>query len=305
MNQALRLLHLIPFFSDKNFTVSPGIYHNDTYPACLLVHWGTESYKVRFPGILNQNSVQSEKDALKLLAKYNVSGIPQVITDGIVGDIPYIIEYYINGNSLDKIHNTLSHEDWEYIAHKIAFFLQELAIIQSEQSYVFKKPEIKYENYGEIIKESTYKHLYNHVSSGIMSRSMADCIQKIMEDISLVFDTKASFLHFDIKPQNIVFDSKSKEVSFIDYEHSRIGDFTHELFRADMAAIRNPYFAKCWELAKQEFLSEHFNPFKEVNYPHKLFYYELFHDISEMTYSVLINDQGQISNHLNNIMNKL
>ena len=32
-----------------------------------------------------------------------------------------------------------------------------------------------------------------------------------------------------------------------------MGDYTHELFRADMAAMRNPYFSECWQLAKQEF----------------------------------------------------
>ena len=112
-------------------------------------------------------------------------------------------------------------------------------------------------------------------------------------------------IHRDIKPQNIVFDPQSKRVSFIDYEHSRMGDYTHELFRADMAAMRNPYFSECWQLAKQEFLAERLNCFQGKEYSRKLFYYELFYDISEMTYSILIGDQEQVSVHFKGIENKL
>ena len=112
-------------------------------------------------------------------------------------------------------------------------------------------------------------------------------------------------IHRDIKPQNIVFDPQSKRVAFIDYEHSRMGDYTHELFRADMAAMRNPYFSECWQLAKQEFLAEQLNCFYGKEYSRKLFYYELFYDISEMTYSILIGDQEQVSVHFKGIENKL
>ena len=116
---------------------------------------------------------------------------------------------------------------------------------------------------------------------------------------------KNNIIHRDIKPQNIVFDAQSKQVSFIDYEHSRMGDYTHELFRIDMAVMRNPYFNDCWHLAKQEFLSRQSSYLMKEEFSHKLFYYELLYDISEMTYSVLIGNRKQISVHLNKIEDKL
>lgn len=305
MSEMQRLVHQISFFSGKNCSVHSDIYHNDAFPACLLVHDGTQTYKVRFPGVLNENSVQSEKRALKLLAEYGVAGIPQIAAEGTVDRVPYLVEYYIEGSSLDKIHYTLSCEDWKHIAHRLALFLQELAVIQSARPSVFKCPGKKYGSYGEVIKESILRHLDRHTLSGIISAAAAGRIREALEDIGSAFHTSATFLHFDIKPQNIIFDSQTKQVAFIDYEHSRMGDYTHELFRADMAAVRNPYFRECWQLAKQEFLSGQSNHFLEEEYSRKLFYYELFYDISEMTYSSLIGDQSQVSVHLNGIADKL
>ncbi len=305
MSEIRYLVHQIPFFSGKNCSVRQDIYHNDDYPACLLVQDGTQTYKVRFPGVLNENSVQSEKEALKLLDEYGVAGISQIAAEGTVDGIPYLVEYYIEGSSLDKIHYTLSCEDWEHIAHRIALFLQELAEIQSARPYVFKSPGKSYGSYGEVIKESILRHLNQNTLSGAISHTAAGRIREAVENIGQAFHTSATFLHFDIKPQNIVFDSQTKRVAFIDFEHSRMGDYTHELFRADMAAMRNPYFCECWQLAKQEFLSGRFNHFSEEEYSRKLFYYELFYDISEMTYSAFIGDQGQISAHLNGIEDKL
>jgi len=269
-----------------------------------MVQEGTQTYKVRFPGVLNENSVQNEKEALKLLAEYGVAGIPQIATEGIVNGIPYLVEYYIKGSSLDKIHYTLSCEDWKHIAHSLAHFLQELAAIQSARPSVFKSSGKNYGNYGEVIKESILRHLNRHTLSGIISPTMAGCIRDVLEDINSAFHANATFLHFDIKPQNIIFEPQTKQVAFIDYEHSRMGDYTHELFRADMAAVKNPYFCECWQLAKQEFLLGQ-NHFPEEEYSRKLFYYELFYDISEMTYSILIGDQDQVSAHLNGIEAKL
>lgn len=299
------LVRQIPFFSEKNYSIHSDIYRNDAYPACLMVQCGIHMYKVRFPGVLNKDSVQSEKAALKVLAEHNVVGIPHIVAEGIVDGVPYLIENYIKGNSLDKIYKTLSCEDWEHIAHRLALFLQEMITIQSAQPSVFKAPGNNYVNYGEVIRESVMRHLKRHTSSGFISSSAAFLIQEMLEDIGSVFHASATFLHFDIKPQNIVFDAQSKQVSFIDYEHSRMGDYTHELFRIDMAVMRNPYFNDCWHLAKQEFLSRQSSYLMKEEYSHKLFYYELLYDISEMTYSVLIGNQRQISVHLNRIEDKL
>lgn len=305
MSQMEYWVRQIPFFSNKNFLVCPCIYHNDAYPACLVVQGEGQKYKVRFPGVLNKNSVQSEKEALKLLVEYGIVEVPQIITEGVVDEIPYIVESYIEGSSLDKIHHKLLREDWEYIAHRIALFLQRLEVIQSPQPFVFKNPQKKYNNYGKIIKESILRHLEKHISLGIISLTAIERIQEMMEDIDSVFQADATFLHFDIKPQNIVFNFQNKQISFIDYEHSRMGDYTHELFRVDMAAVRNPYFNECWKLAKQEYLLGRSDCFCGNEYSRKSFYYELLYDISELTYCILVNDQKQISVHLNGIEDKL
>lgn len=302
MNQMQCLVHHIPFFAGKDCTFHIDIYHNDNYPACLLVHDRTAMYKVRFPGVLNENSVQNEHGALKLLSECDVAGIPQIADVGIVDGVPYLIEHYIEGSSLDKIHHILSLEDWEHIAHRLALFLQKLMTIRSAQSYVFKRPEKLFYNYGIVIKDSILRHLSKHTSSGLISPTTAERIRETIEDIGLAFHMEATFLHFDIKPQNIIFDPQSKQVAFIDYEHSRIGDYTHEIFRIDMAVARNPYFRECWELAKKEFLEGHSDPFcRAEDYSRKLFYYKILYNISEMTYSAWIGDKVQTSAYRNGL----
>ena len=137
------LVHQIPFFSGKRYFVHQGIYHNDAYPACLLVQSETKLYKIRFPGILNANSVESEKKALKLLSECCVEGIPEIVAEGIVDGVPYLIEYYIEGSSLDKIYHTLLHDDWVHIAHSLTLFLQKMTAIRGTRPSVFKSPEKK------------------------------------------------------------------------------------------------------------------------------------------------------------------
>lgn len=305
MKQMQYLVHQIPFFSRKKCSIYLDIYHNDNYPACLLVSDGTAMYKVRFPGVLNRNSVESEYRALKLLSEYGVAGIPKTITTGIVNGIPYIIECYIEGSSLDKIHNALSYDDWEHIAHRLASFLHNLAEIHTARPHVFKNPGKVYNSYGDVISESILKHLDKHTSSGLISSDLANRIRETIEDIDSVFSEDATFLHFDIKPQNIVFNPQSRGVAFIDYEHSRMGDYTHEIFRTDMAAVRNPYFCECWRMAKQAYLDGWCDSYWKEKYSQKLFFYELLYNISEMTYFRLIGDQAQVVACQNGIVDKL
>lgn len=305
MKQMQHLVQQIPFFAGKKCSIHLDIYHNDNYPACLLVHDGIEMYKVRFPGVLNENSVQNENGALQLLSEYGVAGIPQIVATGIVKGVPYLIEYYIEGSSLDKIHHKLTSEDWEHIAHSVAIFLQNLIAIQSAHPYVFKTPTKVYNCYGEIIKESILRHLDKHTISGIISPDIADRIRETVADIDSAFQEGATFLHFDIKPQNIILSPQRQCVAFIDYEHSRMGDYTHEIFRTDMAAMRNPYFGECWQIAKQEFLEGRSDSCWREKYLRKLFYYELLYNISEMTYSRLIGDQEKVLAYRNEIEDKL
>ena len=44
-----------------------------------------------------------ETAKILLVAEFSLSqGIPQIVAEGIVDGIPYLIEYYIEGSSLDK-----------------------------------------------------------------------------------------------------------------------------------------------------------------------------------------------------------
>ena len=115
------------------------------------------------------------------------------------------------------------------------------------------------------------------------------------------FHEKPSFLHFDIKPQNIIYDKISKNVTIVDFEHSRFGDVSHEIFRGTVAAQRNQYFSYCWEKVKNEFQKI----YSYGNLSAKLYFYELFYYLSELTYASFINDTSLIELYSKKISKKL
>lgn len=299
------IINEIPLFEGKSFYINEQIYHNDNFPACFKVNCDGINYKVRFPSQFNSNSVSSEIEALSILTRHNVSNIPKIISYGktVNSDVPYLVETFHLGESLDKIHKILTQDDWECISKQLIEFIVSIQKIRNCKFRTFDTQPNQYENYGTMLSYRIEKHLLNHESSGLLSNALCKTIRQSLVGIEKNFCHEPIFLHFDIKPQNIIYNTTNKGVTIIDYEHSRFGDISHEMFRGHIAAKKNLYFYDCWTSIYNTLATNK----AMIITNEKQFFYQIFFYVSELSYANNIKDKELISiyekglvSHINN-----
>ncbi len=293
------LIDEIPFFKNKNVKVTDTIYHNDSFPSCYKVTCEGRDFKIRIPSQFNVSSVNNETKALLILTENKITNIPKIIEYGQTSfqKTFYLIETFHSGESLDKIYRDLTPTDWENISHQLLNFLISVQNIKSQCFETFDDNHTKYNNYGTMLSQRIHAHLLKHRIIGLLSNDISNSISNELLGIENIFTQDPMFLHFDIKPQNIIYDSVKRVVTIVDFEHSRFGDVSHELFRGSVAAKRNPYFESCWfEVYAQ------FNKKQKVRISERTnYYFRLYFLISELTYASSIRDKELISKYIEQI----
>lgn len=293
----------IPFFTGKQVTVKSNIYLNDTFPSCFQISCEDSPYKVRIPSLFNSESVNNEIKALTILSQNKISNIPSIIEFGQTTNtyLPYLVETYHIGESLDKIYNLLNKRDWECIINQVLDFIISIQEIHGENFGTFDANHTTYDNYGMMIADRILKHLHKNTESGLLTPEINSLIHMKLCGIEAYFSGTPVFLHFDIKPQNIIYDQRSRRITIIDFEHSRYGDVSHEIYRGCIAAKRNPYFSDCWFSICNKFLKRDQIDNCEI----KSYYFELFFFLSELTYANAIKDDSLVSMYLKKLHQKL
>lgn len=278
-----RIIDEVPFFKNKEVKITDNIYHNDKYPSCYKVTCEGADFKIRFPSQFNVASVNNEIKALSILADNKIANIPRIIEHGKTSleETYYLIETFHSGESLDKIYSNLTFGDWENISSQLFDFLTSVQNIKNQCFETFDEVHIKYNNYGKMLSQRIQAHLLKHRAIGLLSDDIVNTIGNRLNGIEKIFTYDPVFLHFDIKPQNIIYDPNKQIVTIIDFEHSRFGDVSHELFRGCIAAKRNPYFEQCWsDVCSQLKQILKIKSSESTNY-----YYHLFFLVSELTYA--------------------
>ncbi|MEE0998235.1 MAG: phosphotransferase [Treponemataceae bacterium] len=294
-----RIIDEVPFFKNKEVKIADNIYHNDKYPSCYKVKCEGADFKIRFPSQFNIASVNNEIKALSVLADNKITNIPRIIEHGKTSleETHYLIETFHSGESLDKIYGDLTFEDWENISSQLFDFLISVQNIKNQCFETFDEVHIKYNNYGKMLSQRIQAHLFKHQAIGLLSDDIVNTIGNRLNGIEKIFTCDPVFLHFDIKPQNIIYDPNKQIVTIIDFEHSRFGDISHELFRGCIAAKRNPYFEQCWsDVCSQlkQMLKIKFS--ESTNY-----YYHLFFLVSELTYANSTRNKELVSRYIEQI----
>ncbi len=128
----------------------------------------------------------------------------------------------------------------------------------------------------------------------MLSTQSKNKLNDIISNLNSCFYSFPSFLHFDIKPQNIIYDKSNRKTYIIDFEHSRFGDFSHELFRGDTASKKSLFFSYCWKDVK----SNNVNKYGDFGLDDKLRYYKLFYCVLELSYRLSINNSIVINKFL-------
>ena len=233
----------IPFFLGKEVSVDSGIYTNDMHPVCIKVTSDSVDYMVRFHSEYNPNAILREQKALDCLYEAHGGWQPQIIecrNDG-KREEQYLIKTFIPGKSLEKYGPEELRYHFSFLVQEISYYFINLRKVSSGQFHSFIGDD--YSSYSDLLSTHAYKHIdaiskYDPNSGKHLSEGVEILRTKgyMMEDII------PTFIHYDVKPQNIIFEPKIPKITIIDYEHSRFGDPLHDLVRSRLRATENSKF---------------------------------------------------------------
>jgi len=281
----------IPFFQNKNLVIHKNIYSNDLYPSCFLVSCDLVNYKVRFASDFNPYSVIREYNALtylKSIGKIQNIDIFEVKTNGNP-KTHYLVESFFAGKSLEKYTSDELIPYYSLIVDKLSSFLHEIHSLKNDKFNSFINDN--YETYLDMLNERLNRHIQAiGVYENAFSTSLYELVKKIQERIPMS-NIIPSFLHFDFKPQNIIFHEETLNINVIDFEHSRFGDPLHELIRSKHRVMKKElHLQQLWSKIEYEYIKKS----NIVINSHWVLFYQLYYYIAELPYLFRIKDTATI-----------
>lgn len=137
----------------------------------------------------------------------------------------FFITNYVEGDDLETLDSELSDTQWKKVAEDIRKQLMLLADIHtpcySEHNKFFTG------GYPEMFREklqSRIKHISLTSYDESKIQSAYNNSLKILNNSTF---SKPSLIHMDVKPANIVFDTKTEKAVLIDFEFARFGDLDY------------------------------------------------------------------------------
>lgn len=286
----------IPFFKDKSITINYNIYSDDMFPCCFSVKDEAEEFKVRLFSKFNPFSIQREYNALLYLHKNNITDCPSIIAADMEGqeESNYLIESFLPGKSLEKYSQKQLEKYNKSIAEGLALIMIKLHSLHGADFHSFTTEH--YNSYTDMLVAKTQKHI-----SFISTYDYRFSIE-LQKFIDILFEYKTSmnsiiptFLHFDFKPQNVIFDDNKSTLALIDFEHSRFGDPIHELIRADLKYKykNNVYLNKIWSNFQKIYLKKTKTNITEE----RRLIYQLYYYISELPYLYKVSESDKLKQY--------
>ncbi len=291
----------IRYFKDKNIEILPNLYLNDNYPNCFLVKCEQNYFKIRTPSGYNNNAISCETYALKMLYPILGDMIPQILeSDCSKINKSYIVETFFPGKSLDKFSKKQIILNSNKIAEQLYKFMKSLYEIKANGHGELNNP--LYSSYKEWLLDKISYHISFHRKKKFISNEILDKIFTIIFETKIFDETPSHFLHFDIKPQNLIFDIYSQRLFVIDFEFSRFGDVEHELFRAEKKSYQYSVFMDeiLLPVIHQYRKAKDIRESKEKVYIYSLYYY-----LSELTYLLYYNKRSKAESQLHELTNQL
>jgi len=267
-------------FRGESFEIC-SMYGKDNEEKCFRVEVPSNrlAYKIRFPTATSRRSVAQEYRALSLLSQHGVKWIPHVYEVSL--DQPsYLVIGFTEGESLDKSLNWIPH------ANSIRLRLQqELADIHCIQGEYFGHligP--RYESWQAFFELRLWRHVMPLVKALLVSKRDLARIKALHEEArQSLSKVSPIFLHGDVKPANVIFESITKKTTLIDFELSRFGDPDFEWTKMRRMAIRWPEYQ---QLISQPLL----NSLSRINLrgyiDAKILLYDLYHACSFLDFEL-------------------
>lgn len=279
----------------------PSIYLNDRYPSCFLIECEQQYFKLRVSSGFNTNAVSCEINALQILSPILDSMVPRIIESNTESvSQSFIIENFLPGKSIDKLHEKELVQYSNIISEQLSYFLKRLYHITATGYGELDAPF--YETYKEWLLNKLSVHILYHREMGFISNNTLNKIYDLFNNTTVFKETSPHFLHFDIKPQNLIFCAELQQLFVVDFEFSRFGDVEHELFRAERKSSRYPIFADkiLSPVIKQYLISTHKTLLEEKKY-----LFSIYYDLSELTYLLKRNEYGKVKTILKSLKKQL
>ena len=228
-------------FRDVKVKVS-SIYDSHPEEKCFLVETDPKSrkYKVRFTTESSKRSAATEHTAFNTLKQNNIKWVPQIY-EYRPADPAYLITEFKTGKSLDK---SLT---WTSAASNLVSGLSSILseIHKIEGDYFGHLGSARYKSWRGFLDVRFWKHVNEVYEAKIISSVDLRNIHMLYEESGPIFDkSRPFFLHGDVKPANIVYNSRQKSVSLIDFELARFGDIDFEWIRVYFLSKRWPAYRK-------------------------------------------------------------
>ncbi len=137
-------------------------------------------------------------------------------------EMQYYITTYIEGQSLDGFPDTLPQSTWKNISTKLLFLIDQLTLLKAPQ--YSEQGVFVSDDYASILKKKIYAKLRHPLITGYPHKKLERVFIWSCEILDHSQFSQPTLIHMDIKPANIIYNTKTGTVSLIDFEFARFGD---------------------------------------------------------------------------------
>ncbi|MCF8276167.1 MAG: aminoglycoside phosphotransferase family protein [Flavobacteriales bacterium] len=277
-----RVIRECEFFEGKRIEIYP-IYLDDPIHKCFLVR-SDKNYKVRLSKKQYSRTVQAELDAIRLLEKH-VEWTPTVYYSNVSNANRKLLVYeFIEGTSLDKIEISGQQFDSDSICKQLSRILNQIHQIPGD--YFGEFDGTHFASWEHYLGFKFENHLNKSLELNLLDLYDLKLIEsRISRHCDYFAQVTPTFLHFDVKPANIVL-SDGGTVTLIDFELSRFGDPAMEYSKmlTDFGTTSNVKDKILGKLASDWFNNLSKEP---INFSEIVMLYQLYNQLAYYTTSLL------------------
>lgn len=137
----------------------------------------------------------------------------------------YYFYTFSEGETLEELEPHLLSDEWERIADKLKERVDELSTIHAPQ-YSDRNAFVS-DSYSDIMKRKIMPKLKDTTFHDYPKEIIMAAHQQCMKILDSSNYSQPTLLHMDIKPANIIYNTKTSRLSLIDFELARFGDIDY------------------------------------------------------------------------------
>lgn len=139
--------------------------------------------------------------------------------------IQYYITTYIEGQPLDTFPDTLPQSTWSNVADKLLFLIDQLTLVKTSQ--YSEHGAFVPDNCANILKKKLEAKLRHPLIIKYPHKKLEQAFIWSCEILDQSLFSPPTLIHMDIKPANIIYNTKTGSLSLIDFEFARFGDIDY------------------------------------------------------------------------------